>query len=261
MVTERIENGEIANQKMWKFIKEVNSVSEERLNATAMISGGREYTYRQLFRLWDRYAEVFSALEINEANHSRAAVIGNSSAEVVAAYYALNMTGTSVSSVPTLETFITDRFEQLLLTEKITDVIICSTIARPEVLKLLLSNKEKLGLRHIIVLRDNDKGLPNGSMEKMAFRMGYQQIKNMPGILFMHELLEKYEATPITYGTSESTEASLIVHTSGTTKGIHKPIPHSDKGVNTATTSFLNNTQFSQFSGKRTAYSADVAGA
>ena len=261
MIKERIESGEIANQKMWKFIQEVNSVSEERLNATAMISGGREYTYRQMFRLWERYAEVFSALEINEANHSRAAVIGNSSAEVVAAYYALNMTGTSVSSVPTLETFLTDRFEQLLLTEKITDVVICSTIARPEVLKLLLSNKEKLGLRHIIVLRDNDKGLPNGSMEKMAFRMGYQQIKNMPGILFMHELLEKYEATPITYGASESTEAALIVHTSGTTKGIHKPIPHSDKGVNTATTSFLTNSLFSQFSGKRTVSSADIAGA
>ena len=35
-----------------------------------MIAGDREYTYRQMFRLWERYAEVFSALEINEANHS-----------------------------------------------------------------------------------------------------------------------------------------------------------------------------------------------
>ena len=101
-VTERIENGEIANQKMWKFIKEINSASEERLGATAMISGGREYTYRQMFRLWERYAEVFSALEINEENHSRAAVIGNSSAEFVASIYALNMTGTSISMVPAM---------------------------------------------------------------------------------------------------------------------------------------------------------------
>ena len=255
-VIERIENGEIANQKMWKFIKEINSASEERLGATAMISGGREYTYRQMFRLWDRYAEVFSALEINEANHSRAAVIGMTSAELVASIYALNMTGASVSMVPASEIFFQERFEQLIATEKITDMIISSMVAKPEVLKMLLSKKEELRLRNIIVLRDSDKGLPNGSLEKMAIRMAYQQIRNMPGILFMHDLLEKYEAYPITYGTSESTEASLIVHTSGTTKGIHKPIPHSDKGVNSAVASFLTNPQFSGFAGKRTCLSS-----
>ena len=261
MVANRIESGEIANQKMWKFINEVNSVSEERLNATAIISGGREYTYRQMFRLWDRYAEVFSALKINEKNLSRAAVIGMASGEVVASIYALNMTGASISSVPSMEIFFLERFEQLIIAEKITDVVICSTFARPEVLKMLLSKKEELGLRNIIVLHDSDKGLPNGSMEKMAIRMAYQQIKNMPGILFMHKLLEKYEATPITYGTSESTEASLIVHTSGTTKGIHKPIPHSDKGVNSAVASFLTHPEFSQFAGKRTIFSGDASGA
>ena len=260
-VIERIENGEIANQKMWKFIKEINSASEERLGATAMISGGREYTYRQMFRLWERYAEVFSALEINEENHSRAAVIGMASGEVVASIYALNMTGASISSVPSMEIFFLERFEQLLLTEKITDVVICSTFARPEILKLLLSKKEQLGLRHIIVLRDNDKGLPNGSMEKMAIRMAYQQIRNMPGLLFMHKLLEQYEATPITYGSSASTEAALIVHTSGTTKGIHKPIPHSDRGVNCAVSSFLTHPEFSQFAGKRTIFAGDSSGA
>ena len=261
MVTERIESGEITNQKMWKFVKEINSVSEERLDATAMISGGREYTYRQMFRLWDRYAEVFSALKINEKNKSRVAIIGNSCAELIASIYALNMTGTSISVVPTMEMFFMDRFEQLLLTEKITDLIICSTLARPEVMKLLLANKEKFGLRNIIVIRETEKGLPNGSMEKMVIRMAYQQIRNMPGILFMHKLLEKYEATPITYASSESKEAAIIVHTSGTTKGIHKPIPHSDKAVNIAVTSFLTNPLFSQFSGKRTIAAADIAGA
>ena len=261
MVTERIESGEIANQKMWKFIKELNSVSEERLNATAMISGGREYTYRQMFRLWDRYAEVFSALKINEKNKSRAAVIGNASAELIATIYALNMTGTSISMITGMEMFFVDRFEQAIIAEKITDVIISSTIARPEVLKMMLSNKEKFGLRNIIIIRDSEKELPNGSIEKMVIRMGYQQIRNMPGILFMHNLLEKYEATPITYGSSESKETSVIVHTSGTTKGIHKPIPHSDNSINSAVTSFLNNPLFDGFSGKRTIISGDYAGA
>ena len=261
MVANRIESGEIANQKMWKFINEVNSVSEERLNATAMVSGGREYTYRQLFRLWDRYAEVFSALKINEKNHSRAAVIGNANAELISTLYALNMTGASVSLVSGMDMFFVDRFEQAIIVEKITDVIICSTIARPEVLKMLLSNKEKFGLRNIIIIRDSEKELPNGSMEKMVIRMGYQQVRNMPGILFMHKLLEEYEATPITYGSSESKEAAFIVHTSGTTKGIHKPIPHSDNGVNSAVTSFLKNPLFNGFCGKRTIISGDISGA
>ena len=34
----RIESGEITDQKMWSYIKELNSASEERLNATAMIA-------------------------------------------------------------------------------------------------------------------------------------------------------------------------------------------------------------------------------
>ncbi|MBQ5659012.1 MAG: alpha/beta hydrolase fold domain-containing protein, partial [Peptococcaceae bacterium] len=257
----RIESGEITDQKMWSYIKELNSASEERLNAVAMISGGREYTYRQMFRMWDRYAEVFSALGINEINQSRAAVIGIASPELMSTFYALNMTGASISLYPSSLVFIQERFEQMFVTEHITDLIISSAIANPALLNQLFANKEKLGLRHIIVLRDNEAGLAKGSMEKMAIHMAYQQIKNMPGVVFMHDLLTKYEATPITYGTAASKEAALIVHTSGTTKGINKPIPHTDKGVNSAVNSFLTNPLFTGFAGKRTIMSGDMSGA
>lgn len=96
----RINRGSIADQKAWKFVRELNSFSEERLNSTALIDGRREYTYRQLFRCWDRYAEVFNALGISEKNGSRVGMTGNISAECIIAFYALNMLGVSVSMIP-----------------------------------------------------------------------------------------------------------------------------------------------------------------
>ena len=50
----RINRGTIVDQKAWKFVRELNSFSEERLSAPALIDGRRTYTYRQLFRSWDR---------------------------------------------------------------------------------------------------------------------------------------------------------------------------------------------------------------
>jgi hypothetical protein len=46
------------------------------------------------------------------------------------------------------------------------------------------------------------------------------------------DLLKEYEATPIVYGSMESTEGSIIMHTTGTVSGIHKPIPMSDRALN-----------------------------
>ncbi|MCR5624044.1 MAG: alpha/beta hydrolase, partial [Lachnospiraceae bacterium] len=44
-INERIESGEIIEQKAWEMIKELNSYSEERLNSVALINAEREYTY------------------------------------------------------------------------------------------------------------------------------------------------------------------------------------------------------------------------
>ena len=42
----RIDRGTIAGQKSWKFIRALNSFSEERLDRIALIDGRRKYTYR-----------------------------------------------------------------------------------------------------------------------------------------------------------------------------------------------------------------------
>jgi len=41
---ERLESGKIADQRIWSFIKELNSFSEERLDTVAIRDGYRTYT-------------------------------------------------------------------------------------------------------------------------------------------------------------------------------------------------------------------------
>ena len=99
-IEERIASGEIINQKCWEYIVELNSYSAEQLDRTALIDADRKYTYRQLFRNWEYYAEVFSALGMTGQNHSRVGILGGFGAEPTIAYFALNMTGASVSLIP-----------------------------------------------------------------------------------------------------------------------------------------------------------------
>ena len=96
-VNARIENGEIARQKIWKFLQELNSYSDERLDAPAMTDGTRVFSYRRMFRRWERYAEVFSALDITERNHSRVGLAPVPGMEPAMIFYGLNMTGASIS--------------------------------------------------------------------------------------------------------------------------------------------------------------------
>ena len=98
-IADRLSSGAIIEQKNWKFIKELNSFSEESLNRVALVDSKREYTYRQMFRKWDRFAEVFSALGITGKNHSRAAMTGVPCVEIISAYFGLNITGASLSMV------------------------------------------------------------------------------------------------------------------------------------------------------------------
>lgn len=86
----------IVEKKSWKYIYDVNSISEERLNRVALIDLKRKYTYRQMFRNWEKYAEVFSALNITAENHSRLAILDCCCVETSFAIYAANMTGASV---------------------------------------------------------------------------------------------------------------------------------------------------------------------
>ena len=73
-VNARLKDGSISSQKVWAYVKERISADDGLMNRTALIDCTREYTYRQMFGEWERYARAFSALGICAENGSRAAV-------------------------------------------------------------------------------------------------------------------------------------------------------------------------------------------
>ena len=120
----RINSGKITEQKLWKFIRELNSFSNEKLETDALISDGERITYKEMFDEWDRYARVFSALGINEENNSRAGLLSGRDKGSVYSLYGLNITGTSVSLLHELDILDHKRWDQMILKEGITDLVL-----------------------------------------------------------------------------------------------------------------------------------------
>ncbi len=233
-IEERMESREITEQKSWKLIHELNSISNERLEAVALRDNRRTYTYRQMFRKWERFAEVYSALGIGEAAGSRVGVLGVNALEPSFAFYGLNMVGASVSMLSPLELLDVEGLFTCIDREKITDLVISDLYAQPPLVTRLLSERERLGLRNIIVMKSPYGGRMGDDRIEAFCTQSYLALKRTQGLLFMDDLLRKYDATPIAYATGENDDAAVVVHTSGTTNGIHKPIPLSDFGLNEA---------------------------
>ena len=229
---ERIESGELADQKCWSFIRDLNSYSAERLDSIAIHDGYRKYTYRQMFRYWERYAEAFTGLHINSRSRSRVGLIGAQQTETIFAFYALNMTGASVSLIYHLDMYDDKRIRAMIEKEKITDLVISEVYAFPKVMKGLLRDRELLGLRNIIVLESPMGGEYAIPPLEAVRRLNTAMFREMKGGLLMEDLLKEYEATPIVYGSTQSSDSSVILHTTGTVSGIHKPVPLSDRALN-----------------------------
>ena len=141
---------------------------------------------------------------------------------------------------------------ELLKKERITDMVIADIFLSPEFLQELMRKRKKRNLRHIIVLPVRFQGKYADPAIDFFSRMNYRCLKRSSAVLFMDDLLKKYEAYPIVDGSGESAEDAAIIHTSGTTKGIHKPIPLSDEALNYAAVSFLRHKDFEPFAGNLT---------
>jgi acyl-coenzyme A synthetase/AMP-(fatty) acid ligase len=228
----RLESGELADQKCWSFIRDLNSRSEERLDNIAMHDGYRKYTYRQMFRYWERYAEAFTAVHLTGKDKARVGLIGAQQTETVCAFYALNMTGASVSLIYHLDLYDEKRIRNMIEMEKITDLVISEVFAFPKTMERLLRDRKNLGLRNIILLESPMGGEYPIPMLEAIRKTNTLMFREFSGGLLMEDLLREYEATPISYGDEKSTENSIILHTTGTVSGIHKPVPMSDKALN-----------------------------
>ena len=233
---QRLESGELIDQPCWSFIRELDSYSGERLESVAFRNGYRQYTYRQMFRQWERYAETFSGMNITGKNRSRVALICTPLAESVFAYYGLNMTGASVSIIYHFDLYDEKHIHSMIEREKITDLIVSELFAYPQLMKRLLRDREMLGLRNIILLESPMGGEFGIPALEVVRRMNRDLFSEMEGGLILKDLMEKYEGYPITYGKGN---APTILHTTGTVSGMHKPVPLTDKAMNAFVVSAL----------------------
>ena len=225
----RTENRVVVDQPCLSFIKELNSVSEKRLDSVAITDGYRQYSYRQLFRAWERYAEAFSGVGLTGENHSRVALIGTPLTESVIAFYGLNMTGASISLIYHIDMYDDKQIYSMIEREKITDLVISELFAFPKMIKRLIKDKKLLGINNIIILGSPMGGEFSIPPLEIARNLNREFCRELDGCLVMEDLLLKYEAHPISYGRKM---APIILHTTGTVSGMHKPVPLDDKAMN-----------------------------
>jgi acyl-coenzyme A synthetase/AMP-(fatty) acid ligase len=228
----------INDQSVWKYIRERSFSDLARLSKTAVIDCTREYTYAQMFGAWERYARVFSALGMTEENAARVGIAGTISAEPLFAFYGLNMTGASVSMLSYPDFLPGGQWRAMVEREKLTDLVLSDIMLTPDMWPEIEKAKAELGLRNVIFLHSRLGGPCAGPAELVYDEVNYHTLKKLPGTVFMEELLRQYAAAPVHYGSGDPSHLAIITHTSGTTKGTRKPLPYTERAVNTVATNF-----------------------
>ena len=226
------------DQKVWKYIRDVNGISLNNFNTVAICDGDRRYTYGQMFREWERYASVFSALGMTGEGGSRVGILGATGAEALFAVYGLNMTGAAVSIIPTYSAFFPSKIMETVRSEKLTDFIVTDDCAQANLINEFMLHRNELGINNIIILHMTVAGATVHPAVTAAQEMKYLQIKSCYGPICMDELLKAYGNCPVSYASGNSDPSAFIVHTSGTTGGAGKPVVLSDKAFNAAVASF-----------------------
>ena len=230
-----LDSGKLTAHKYWTFIYRLNSFKKERLERKALVYKGEDVTYGRMFLQWENYARVFSCLGILDENGSRAGFLSSRDLQSIYTFYGLNMTGASVSLIHELDILDHKRWDMMIQKEGITDLVLTYEKADVRQLEFITERSPKLGIRNIIIL---DEG-KSGSRGKK-----YARLHEFDGVRFMSDLLKECADGEILYGRDESRDAAVIFHTSGTTNGIHKPVPISDEGFNEAAARLLRDERF-----------------
>lgn len=238
LLESRIKDGSINEQSVWKYIREKNSVHPSMLCRTAIIDCTREYTYGQMFTEWEHYARAFSALGMTGSNGSRVAIAGTISAEPLFAFYGLNMTGAEVSMFSYPDFLPGGMWKTMAAKERITDLIISDIMISPDTWPDIKKTADELGMRNVILVHSKLGGPCCGPAELVYNEFNYHALKRLGDTVFMDELIRRYASAPISYGPDDPDHLAIITHTSGTTKGTRKPLPYSERSVNTVATNF-----------------------
>lgn len=226
------------NQKAWKYIRDVTNTDLGNLNRIAIEDGVRKYTYGLMFREWERYASVFSALGMTAENRSRVGILGSTCAEGIFAFYGLNMVGADVSLVPSYSSLTPRKVVETIRSEKLTDFIVTDDFAQANLIQELLSRQSELALRNILVLHVPVTGVTvNGALSAVQ-EAKHLYMQGLFGPVCMDTLLAVYGDHPVNYASEASGDTAVILHTSGTTGGTGKPVALSDRAVNAAAACF-----------------------
>jgi len=225
-------------QKAWKYLYTESLADSRKLNRIALRDGLRDYTYGSMFHQWERYAAVFSALGMTEEKHARVGILGSTCAEVIFSVYALNMTGAEVSVMATYSALNPDRVLKTIREEKLTDFIFTDDIAQANLLNALLSKKDALGLRNVLYLHVPVGGPAIHPLLAAAQEYKYMATKGWYAPICMDTLLNVYGEKPVHYAPDGSGDTAFILHTSGTTSGVGKPVVLSDRAFNAAVAGF-----------------------
>jgi len=226
-------------QKAWKYLRDVCSQNEDDLGKPAIIDGNRKYSFKRMFREWERYAAVFTALDMTEEQSARVGVLGSTCAEVTFAFYGLNMVGAQVSLVASWSAFNFTRIEETIRQENLTDFIITDDLAQPDLVREILRKRKDLGLRHVIILHVTMAGATAMPIMTAAQDAKNVSMKALFWPICMETLLARYGSREVRYGQRETDENALIIHTTGTTSGTGKPVPMSDGALNSVPLSFM----------------------
>ena len=222
-------------EKSWQLIKRKNSGSREDL--IAISEGKKKIPYGEMFERWDNVARAFSALGINGDNASRVLTLMPNVAMTCDINYALDMTGAVADYID--PTTSMDKIENYIAQEKNTDLFVLDLLAMQNGLnKKAKELKEKFGLKNIIVYHDSfvSSLLPlpvRGFAFANNFKNGFSK-----DLIRFSDVLHESTYTPINYSKSDDKSLSFITHTSGTTTGIGKPIPLTDRNRNALVKSY-----------------------
>ena len=225
--------------RAWEYIRELCSLSADDLNKTAIVDGSEEYTYEQMFQEWKRYASVFSALGMTEKQDARVGILGSPCIESIFSFYGLNMVGAEVSLVSSWSAFNFTRVKETIAEEGLTDFILTDDLVQQDLVRELLTKRKELGLRHVIVLHVPIAGPAAIPLLTAAQEAKYSVMAGLYHPIYMETLLEVLGSHPIHYASQEMCESAFILHTSGTTSGVGKPVPMSDGALNAAVARFM----------------------
>ncbi len=227
------------NLNAWKYIQALSSLIDDDLNKTAIVDGSKEYTYDQMIQEWKRYAAVFTALEMTEEQNARVGILGSPCIETIFSFYGLNMVGAEISLMSSWSAFNFTRVKETIVEEGITDCIVTDDLVQHDLVRELLLNRKELGLRHIIVLHVPIAGPAAIPMLTAAQEAKYAAVKVLYNPICMETLLAAYGNHQVHYASQETREAAVILHTSGTTSGVGKPVALTDRALNAAVARFM----------------------